>query len=75
MIDTEIHKNFIRLTMTVGEIKQKLEDYPDDMAVILQWDDCYWNLTPECFELDKTGRLIVWAEGWSVVKPITEGIE
>jgi len=65
MITTEINERGKKPTMTVSEMKKKLEEYPDDFQVVFQWDDCYWTVGNSCFEEIAPGKLVIWAEGCS----------
>ena len=38
-------------TMTVGELKNKLEAYPEDMPVLAEWEGCHAYIEPEMFEV------------------------
>lgn len=38
-------------TMTVGELKMRLSEYPDNMPVIAEWEGCHAYIEPEMFEV------------------------
>ncbi len=37
-------------TMTVGELRAKLAEYPDEAGVIAEWEGCYHPLKSGAFE-------------------------
>lgn len=43
-------------TLTVGEMKKKLEEYPDDMPVLAEWEGCRAYIDPGMFEIALVGK-------------------
>ena len=39
-----------KLTMTISELREKLNEYPQDMAVFATWEGVLAPFKPECFE-------------------------
>ena len=39
--------------MTVSELREKLNEYPQDMPVIAQWEGTWNHFTPESFRLGR----------------------
>ncbi len=40
-----------RTTMTVGELRAKLAEYPDDMGVMAEWEGTYNGILSKHFEV------------------------
>lgn len=38
-------------TMTVAELKEELEKYPDEMPVLATWEGMHTFFSPGCFEI------------------------
>lgn len=58
-------------TMTVAELKQKLNEYPGDMPVFAEWEGVRAYVEPENFSVKKVGKghrddecdgLVIWVE-------------
>jgi hypothetical protein len=42
----------VRRTMTVGELKKKLDEYPDEMPVFGEWEGVHGIINPDGFETE-----------------------
>jgi len=43
-------------TMTVLELKKKLESYPDDMPVLATYEEMHGYVVPDSFSVDKVSK-------------------
>jgi len=43
-------------TMTVGELKKKLEEYPDEMPVFAEWESCRAYIEPSNFAVNVVSK-------------------
>jgi hypothetical protein len=43
-------------TMTVGELRKKLESYPNDMPVMCTWEGQYAYVLPQSFSVENSKK-------------------
>jgi len=44
-------------TMTVGELREKLNSYPDDMPVLATWEGLFVQIDSACFSVSKVSHI------------------
>lgn len=45
-----------RKTMTISDLKKKLDEFPDDLPVFATWEGVYAYIEPENFSVEKLSK-------------------